>query len=873
MQCKQLHDTNHLRTFLQCIFPEPLDEFDQAFIEVRLLSDQEKDKCHERRWYSSVDALVDDWDDLSRMAENENACIAFSPALRKRRSGRKMDVLGSWCVWNDQNQRDGGQDACIDRLTGDELDWLIVDSGFAAHGYVLLDEFCDDIEKIERCNRLLQSRVGGDHVWDASRVMRVPGAVNFKEAGDHRASSVIRLSDRRYRIDELIDLLDEDDGNVVAEDHEAQIKMVGAEAELARQYDPVLQRVNAGTLAMIFATHPVGDRSEHDLVLVNRLVAEDMADDEVRAIFARCPCGEKAREGSFAKYMDRTISKARSNGHLFVPPSKQIPSSPGKLRQMLSEIAASGKKARAIQEATADLIRDFFDRHGKFFTDGSSTCHLHYEGKTYILSDNRAFRSLLQETCGLSLEHKEGKVTLDRLANHAYCHGQVATTRGPVYGNRGKHTIYVHPGGEGGEIIKLMPGEMHRVENGANEDHICLIAPPEMSPFTFDPKVDVRSALQSYRSRLIDLLACDETDRVTLMLWLPNILLLDYSPVKIVMKVSGAQASGKTVASRLMGTLVAGTDIVKIRPTAPSIYADPLPLQILDNVENKDLRRSLEDIILFSATGGAKEKMRLNTDDERIRREINCLLLINGIESLDRSEILSRVYEVQFDRQHQVSGFMETDAIDGLLADRYLILSGLLRLMADHVLPRIASGGIREWKTKLDAEHPDHHKQRSFEFLARMGLVAEAIASVENPGLPEDAAQELAWEQIATILERQGSEAAQADAETNTLVNLFHTLAQERSLWDSAKGSFRSRHHVEVEIEDGVARVVGMASDLLFAFESLTKNTGVRGIEVRTPRSLAARLASDRRVLAASGIVVTVTGQHHKTNVYEITIG
>ena len=64
-----------------------------------------------------------------------------------------------------------------------------------------------------------------------------------------------------------------------------------------------------------------------------------------------------------------------------------------------------------------------------------------------------------------------------------------------------------------------------------------------------------------------------------------------------------------------------------------------------------------------------------------------------------------------------------------------------------------------------------------------------------------------------------------------------------------------------------------MASDLLFAFEALVKHTGVRGLDVRTPRSLAARLASDRAVLEASGIKVAVTGQHNKTNIYEITIG
>ncbi len=865
-------EAESLAEFLNTIFPEPLNAKDETYIEVRLLGDQRKE-CYGSRWYQTTEELLADTEPMKLLAQEKQACIAFSPAIRNRCEGTKDAVIGSWCLWNDQNQRDGGQEACIQRLLDYELDITVVDSGFAAHGYILLDEFCNDIEKIEKANRLLRKRLGGDHVHDASRVMRLPGTMNNKVVDNPQECRLVALSEQRYDIDELIDFLAEDENAPGVLMETIQDDLLPDQASLVRQYDPILQRLELATIAMVFDELPVGDRSEHDLAITNRLVASGLSDKEVTGIFARYPCGEKARENGFDKYISRTIQKARNNGHLFLPSSRSVPENSEELQKKIGEIRTTEKTAPARQEATAKLVLDYFNFHGKFFSNGISTCHLHFEGRSYLLSDNRAFRSLLQEVCGLSLENKDGKLTLDRLANHALRHGQVATTRGPVHANRKKHTIYVHSGSDNGDIIRITPGVVDLVGNGTNEDKICLMAPSELQPFDFDPDVNVREALNLYSSKLVKWLACDEIDRLTLMLWLPNVFLLDYSTVKIVVKASGPQASGKTVACRLLGTLLAGNNIVKIRPTAPSLYADPLPLQILDNVENKDLRRTLEDIILFSATGGAKEKMRLNTDDERIRREINCLLLLNGIESLDRSEILSRVYEVQFDGKHQCTGFLETDAIDDLVASRDTILSGLLRLLADHVLPRIVDGGISEWKSSLDSQHGSHPKSRSFEFLARMGLLAEAITRVEHPELSQNEIHQTAWKQIEKILERQASSAAEADATTNTLATLFHTLVSEKTNWDmTGHSTFSARFHLDVEFEGKTACITATSSELHYALSVLSRQAGIRGLEVRNARSLSARLSSDKAILEQCGITVTVVGKQNKTNVYRIAI-
>ena len=323
-------DTN-IGSFLNSIFPEFFEHDGHAFIEVRILGDQEKNVCHGQRWYPSVQELLEDFDPLNDLAMEKKACIAFSPALRKRKKGKKDSVLGSWCIWNDQNQNDGGQEACIQRLREDDVAMTVVDSGYAAHGYVLLTEFCTDIKKIEQTNRLLKERLGGDNVWDASRVMRLPGTLNLKKPEKPQACRLLELTDQRYDIDELIELLDGDGGA----ESEGQTDFLCSEAKLALRYDPCLQRLEPGTVAMVFECLPVGERSENDLAVANRLVAADLTDEDIKGIFARYACGEKAREGCFDKYMDRTLSKARSNGHLYLPAKRSIPATADGLRKRI----------------------------------------------------------------------------------------------------------------------------------------------------------------------------------------------------------------------------------------------------------------------------------------------------------------------------------------------------------------------------------------------------------------------------------------------------------------------------------------------------------------------------------------------------------
>ena len=156
--------------------------------------------------------------------------------------------------------------------------------------------------------------------------------------------------------------------------------------------------------------------------------------------------------------------------------------------------------------------------------------------------------------------------------------------------------------------------------------------------------------------------------------------------------------------------------------------------------------------------------------------------------------------------------------------------------------------------------------------MARMGLIAEALERVWFPHYSEKAAVGAAKKRIDAILERQGTTASEADAETNVLANLLLALVADRRNWDSKNGTFQSRYHLDVVLDKDGSRLTATASDLYYAFAALSKHAGMRNLGVRNPRSLAARLSSDAIALGACGIQVKPVGKRHKTNVYAINI-
>jgi len=83
----------------------------------------------------------------------------------------------------------------IDYILKSELNpdmWVYTGGGY--HLYWKLDkraDFPDDIKKVEECNKGIAAHLHGDAVHDISRIMRVPGTLNFKYGENGLQTSIV----------------------------------------------------------------------------------------------------------------------------------------------------------------------------------------------------------------------------------------------------------------------------------------------------------------------------------------------------------------------------------------------------------------------------------------------------------------------------------------------------------------------------------------------------------------------------------------------------------------------------------------------------------------------------------------------------------
>jgi hypothetical protein len=135
--------------------------------------------------------------------------------------GKAADVLSINGAWVDIDAKDelGNRDSDLALIRIDILvankqiptPSAIVDSGGGVHAYWLLDEPATgaDLALIPLINQALAERVGGDHVSDLARLLRVPGTRNRKP--DYPTQPLCEIHDLqlecRYRLPWLMDFL------------------------------------------------------------------------------------------------------------------------------------------------------------------------------------------------------------------------------------------------------------------------------------------------------------------------------------------------------------------------------------------------------------------------------------------------------------------------------------------------------------------------------------------------------------------------------------------------------------------------------------------------------------------------------------------
>jgi hypothetical protein len=168
--------------------------------EVRAIDSREKKVA--QAFFNLEDGYTAALNHIHELRDQGGTDIYFGVIPRMRRRGRSEDVLPAtdvlWADLDDKTAR-GGKPELWARLARFRITPSIyIDSGHGYHAYWLLSDLVP-FEEASLAMKAIAQDIGGDHTYDAARVLRVPGTLNYKQSDDVLPVRVVSFSERRYR--------------------------------------------------------------------------------------------------------------------------------------------------------------------------------------------------------------------------------------------------------------------------------------------------------------------------------------------------------------------------------------------------------------------------------------------------------------------------------------------------------------------------------------------------------------------------------------------------------------------------------------------------------------------------------------------------
>ncbi|MFA5352931.1 MAG: toprim domain-containing protein [Thermodesulfovibrionales bacterium] len=429
----------------------------------------------------------------------------------------------------------------------------------------------------------------------------------------------------------------------------------------------------------------------------------------------------------------------------------------------------------------ASLIFKHLGRDGRFFRDGMANTFLLYHHQIYEIGSNRPFNALIKKMTGLLPTKEPGRSVWESLASEAYNAGMRIDLASWISTDRVNDTIYINLNSPNNGIIKINKDKIEEIPNGLNKEGVLLRSSNKIMPLNFLPDADIAEGMKALQELVFENLTCDRKQRYLILLWMFSAFLLDFSPYMALMKFSGASASGKTTAARLLSLLIYGNEHLG-DPSAAAAYAVAAqnPLLIIDNLEHDDFTKNILKFLLLSATKGSKEKRTQGTDSETIQESPKALVLITAIEPFVKAELINRTYDIEFSGQYKSDGFVEDEAIREVLKKRDLILSAMLKFISREILPNLEKR--KDYITILKKEYKNHSKNRTDEYLSLLMLMLEKVLKYIPLYGPDDFLYgiETGDKEIRKAwIEYQNAQAKEMETSSNNIIKLLDGLVQE----------------------------------------------------------------------------------------------
>ncbi|MBI5189926.1 MAG: hypothetical protein HZA22_04570 [Nitrospirae bacterium] len=452
-----------------------------------------------------------------------------------------------------------------------------------------------------------------------------------------------------------------------------------------------------------------------------------------------------------------------------------------------------GKGDRADSHYMAEVVYKWFSARGKFFKTADGRVYMYYRQTIYEIGNNLDFNTMMLKLTKLTPLGEPGKTVWHCLQCFCNDRGEQVEVMSWMHTNREIDAVYINLNGPKNTIIKLMPNrEPEEIPNGTNPEGVLLASSQKIQPFTFQQDADVRGALRALETLIFNNLACEREVRYLVMTWLIYFIFIDFNKTRGLMKFTGPAASGKSTGATLLSYLLYAKDLTGQSSAAASFSEGAqVPLIIQDNIENRDLNKQLVNFLLLGANSAPRSKRKGGTDSGVVTETIKALILITAIEPFPGTlpELISRTYEVIFEKRYQHPGFVEDEVIREIVKKRDLILSGVLKMAALEILPRLDRRSA--WLSVLQLKYAGHNKARTNEFLSLLLVILESLVKY-IPLYPEGHVAHGEGTDAADILEgwiKYQNELANETATTgNSILNFLDNIIREVDAEMKAKG-------------------------------------------------------------------------------------
>jgi hypothetical protein len=492
----------------------------------------------------------------------------------------------------------------------------------------------------------------------------------------------------------------------------------------------------------------------------------------------------------------------------------------------------------------AGVVHDWFTGNGGqyFFTPDEQ--FLFFRGEVFVIGDNLKFNALLDNMGHLSRQIALDRCVWDGLQSRCITCGRRIRAMTWSHTDRLRSVVTLALNRETNNLVEMSPGKIREIPNGSNDSRLLLAASDKMDPVVFDPDVDVPAAMRQLKNDFIASLACSVPDAYMMTAWAFCSLIMGYTPKHPLMKLSGSTKSGKTTAARLFSHILYGNDTVKSGTTA-SVFSDGArnPFQILDNIENRNMREELLQFLLIVSTGAVREKRKLGTDRDNVQERLDCLVVITAIEPFVASELINRTYDLEFHTKYQSDRFMEPEVTARLQLWRSRILSAVMHVIAHDVLPNMGEGS----RSKLIKQSGirSHPKDRTQDYFVLMLLLLQAMWQYIAPRGYSF------WSLVSEWLESQARIASETELQLNPC--LYHLDGLE-SRWRTARSDtdWESKYGIKPQVEDGIFWFECTTSELFAGFCVFDRETGQKAA-FDNPRQLGQRLKAGEKTLNGAG--------------------